>query len=72
MPNLITPKALAIIFLAFTGKEVAGFITQLPEQLLIEAQSRAVNFGIQYGAIAIGQSVVGSKYVNPIAPVELL
>ena len=71
MPNLITPKALAIIFLAFTGKEVAGFITQLPEQLLIEAQSRAVNFGIQYGAIAIGQCVVGSKYVNPIAPVEL-
>lgn len=73
MPNniIITPKALAIILLASAGKEVGSFIIQLPEQLLIEAQSRAVNFGIQYGAIAIGQAVVGSKFVNPTAPAEL-
>ena len=73
MPNnlIITPKAFAIILLASAGKEVGSFMIQLPEQLLIEAQSRAVNFGIQYGAIAIGQAVVGSKFVDPTAPAKL-
>ena len=73
MPNnlIITPKALAIILLASAGKEVGGFMLQLPEQLLMEIQSRAVNFGIQYGAIAIGQAVVGSKFVDPTAPARL-
>ena len=51
---LITPKALAIIILASALKEVCSFIIQLPEQLILEIQTRAVNFGIQYGAIAIG------------------
>ena len=53
MPNnlIITPKALAIILLASAGKEVGGFMVQLPELLLMEIQSRSVNFGIQYGAI---------------------
>ena len=60
MPNLIiTPKALAIIALASAGKEVGGFMVQLPEQLLMEIQSRAVNLGIQYRAIAIGQVLLG-------------
>ena len=73
MPNnlIITPKALVIILLASAGKEVGGFMVQLPEQLLMEIQSRAVNFGIQYGAIAIGQAVVGSKFVDPAAPARL-
>ena len=73
MPNnlIITPKALAIILLASAGKEVGSFMIQLPEQLLIEAQSRAMNFGIQYGAIAIGQAVAGSKFVDPTAPAKL-
>nr|ULD16192.1 hypothetical protein [Cylindrotheca closterium] len=73
MPNniIITPKALAIIVLASAGKDVGSFIIQLPEPLLIEAQSRAVNFGIQYGAIAIGQAIVGSKFVDPGVPVKL-
>ena len=73
MPNnlIITPKAFAIILLASAGKEVGSFMIQLPEQLLIEAQSRAVNFGIQYGAMAIGQAVVGSKFVDPTAPAKL-
>jgi len=44
---------------------------QIPEQLLIEAQSRAVNFVIQSGAMAIRQAVVGSKFVDPIAPAKL-
>ena len=73
MPNnlIITPKAFAIILIASAGKEVGSFMIQLPEQLLIEAQSRAVNFGIQYGAMAIGQAVVGSKFVDPTAPAKL-
>ena len=73
MPNniIITPKVYAIILLASAGKEVGSFIIQLPQQLLIEAQSRAVNFGIQYGAIAIGQGVVGSKFVDPTTPAKL-
>jgi hypothetical protein len=73
MPNnlIITPRAFAIILIASAGKEVGGFIIQLPEQLLIEAQSRAFNFGIQYGAMAIGQAVVGSKFVDPTAPAKL-
>ena len=73
MPNnlIITPKALAIIALASAGKEVGAIIVQLPEQLLMEIQSRAVNLGIQYGAIAIGQAVVGSKFVDPTAPAKL-
>ena len=73
MPNnlILTPKALAIILLASAGKDVGGFIIQLPEQLLIEAQRRAINFGIQYGAIAIGEFTVGSKFVDPVAPAKL-
>lgn len=72
MPNtIITPKAFAIILLASAGKEAASFMIQLPEQLLIEAQSRAVNFAIQYGAMAIGQCVVGSKFVDPTGPGQL-
>ncbi len=48
MPNniIITPKALAIILLASASKDVGGFMIQIPEQLLVEAQSRAINFGI--------------------------
>ena len=66
MPNrIISPKAFTIILLASAGKEMASFMIQLPEQLLMEAQTRAVNFGIQYGAMAIGQSVGGSKFVDP-------
>ncbi len=56
MPNniIITPKAFALISVASASKEVGSFMIQLPEQLLIEVQSRAFNFGIQYGVIAIG------------------
>jgi hypothetical protein len=73
MPNniIITPQALAIIFIASAGKEVASFMIQLPEQLLLEAQSRALNFGIQYGTMPIGQAAVGSKFVDPTAPAKL-
>ena len=73
MPNdiIITPKAFAIIALATVGNEVAGFLMQIPEQLLIEAKSRAVNFAFQYGAIAIGQVASGSKFVDPTAPAKL-
>jgi len=73
MPNnlIITPKAFAIILIASAGKEVGSVMIQLLEQLLMEAQSRAVNFGIQYGAMAIGQAVVGSKFVDPTAPAKL-
>ena len=39
---IVTPKALALVVLVSTGREVASFMIQLPEQLLIEAQSRAV------------------------------
>ena len=44
MPNtpIITPRTFAIILLASSGKEVSSFMIQLPEQLLIEAQRRAV------------------------------
>lgn len=62
--RIITPKAFTSILLVSTGKEMASFMIQLPEQLLIEAQSRTVNLGIQYGAMAIGQSVGGSKFVD--------
>ena len=37
----------------------------------MEAQSKAVNLAIQYGAMAIGQSVVGSKFVDPTGPGKL-
>lgn len=30
-----------------------------------------MNFGIQYGAIAIGQAAVGSKFIDPGAPAKL-
>ena len=30
-----------------------------------------MNFVIQYGAVAIGQGVAGSKFVNPTAPTKL-
>ena len=68
---IITPKAFAIILLASAGREVSSFIIQPSKQLLIEAQSRAVNFAIQYGAMAIGQSVVGCKSVDPTGPGKL-
>lgn len=72
MPNpTISPKAFAIILLASIGKDVSGFIVQIPEQLLMEASQRAVNFGIQYGAIAIGECVAGSKFVDVASPAKL-
>ena len=73
MPNnlIITPKALAIILIASVGKEVGSFMLQLPEQLLLQVQSRAINFGIQYGAMAIEEAVVGSKFVDIAAPAKL-
>jgi len=73
MPNnpIMTPQMFAIILVATVGQEVGSFIIQMPQHLLIEAQSRAVNFGIQYGSIAIGQAVVGSQSVDPIAPAKL-
>ena len=68
---IIPPRAFAIILLATAGHEVSSFVFQLPEQLLMEAQSRAANFAIQYGAIAIGQAAAGSKFVDPVGPVSL-
>lgn len=53
------------------GQQAASFMMKLPEQLLIEAQSRAVNLAIQYGAIAIGQTVVGSNFADPTGPAKL-
>ena len=73
MPNniIITPKTLAIIILASVGQEVDSFVIRLPEQLLIEAQSRAINFAIQYGSIVIGEAVAGSQFADPAAPAKL-
>ena len=73
MPNpiIVTPKAMAVILLASFGQEVASFAVQIPEQLLVEVQSRMMNFGIQYGAIAVGQAVIGSKFADPAAPAKL-
>lgn len=73
MPNslIITSKAFNIILMAPAGKEVGSFMIQLPEQLFIEAQSRAINFGIHYGARVIGQAVVRSKFIDPTAPAKL-
>jgi hypothetical protein len=72
MPDtIITPRAFAIILLAYADREVASFMIQILEQLLIEAQSRVVNFAIQYGTMAIRQSVVGAKFVDPTAPAKL-
>ena len=71
MPNnIITPRLYAIILLASAGQEVGSFIIQIPQQLLVEVQNRAVNLGIQYGAIAIGQAA-GSRLVDLAAPVKL-
>ena len=73
MPNniIITPKALTIIILASFDNEVGSFMIQLPEQLLLEAQNRTVNFVIQYGSIAIGQAAVGSKAIDFTASAKL-
>jgi hypothetical protein len=72
MPNPITPKIYAIILIASVGQEVGSFIIQIPQHLLIEAQNRAINFGIQYGSIAIGQAVVGgSRSIDPATPAKL-
>jgi len=72
MPNIIvTPKAFAIILVATATNEVASFMINVSDQLIIEAQSRAINFAIQYGAMAVGQCAVGSKFVDPTAPGKL-
>lgn len=73
MPNnpIITPKIFAIILVSTVGKEVSSFIIQLPQHVLIEAQNRAINFGIQYGSMAIGQAVVGSQTIDAAAPAKL-
>ena len=68
---IINPRTFAIIALASIGSDVSCFITPIPEQLLIEAKSRAINLVIQYGAIVIGQAVVGSKFVDTSAPAKL-
>lgn len=72
MPNpVITPRAFAVILLASIGKDVSAFVVQIPEHLLIKVQAQVVNFGIQYGAIAIGQAAVGSQFVDPYGPKRL-
>jgi hypothetical protein len=72
MPNIpITPKTYMIILVATATNEVTGFMIKVSEQLIIEAQSRAVNFAFQYGAMAIGQAASGSKFVDPTAPAKL-
>ena len=68
---IIPPKTLAVIFLAALGQDVAGFVIQMNEQLLIEVQSRALNFAIQYETIAVALSVVGAKFVDPTGPAKL-
>ena len=52
----IHPKALLIIFGASVTKEVVGFAVQIPEALLEVAKQRALNYGIQYGTVAISLS----------------
>jgi hypothetical protein len=73
MPNnpIITPQMFAIILVATVGQEVGSFIIQMPQHLLIEAQSRAVNFGIQYEAMTIRQTAVWSKFPDPTGPGKL-
>lgn len=82
MPNpVITPRALAVVLLASLGSEVsevASFLIVLPEQLLIEAQQRAIafaqqkgaNLGLQYATRAVSQAVGGSN-VDPLGPTKL-
>lgn len=77
MPNniIITPKTFAVIVLASLGREVGCFVVQLPEQLLLQAQEKAmsatvrmgINMGIQYGAVAVGDAVARSN-VDLAAP----
>lgn len=45
MPNniIITPKTFAVIVLASLGREVGCFVVQLPEQLLLQAQEKAMS-----------------------------
>ena len=62
---------MAIILLASFGQEVGAWLVQIPEQLMMEIQSRTINLGIQYGAIAVGQAVAGSRFVDLAAPVKL-
>ena len=72
MPNTpISSITFAIILLASIDIYVSSFIVIIPEQELIEVQRRAINFGIQYGAIAIGQAVVGATFVDPASPKQL-
>ena len=71
MPIPITPRTYMIILVATATKEVASFMINVSDQLIIEAQSRAINFAIQYGAMAVGQCAVGSKFVDPTAPGKL-
>lgn len=68
---LVDPKTFAIIALASVGHEVASFMVQIPPVLLLEAQKRALNLGIQYGAIAVGQAAVGSNFVDLAGPSKL-
>ena len=60
MPHIITPQQFAIILLASTVKDTAGFIIQIPEALLAEAKARAINLAMQYGTIAAAQTSVGA------------
>jgi len=68
---IIIPRAFLFILLVAANKKVGGFLVHIPQQLLLEAQSRAIDFGIQYGAMAIGQGIAGSKFIDPAAPTKL-
>ena len=47
MPNIITPRHLALIFLASTTQTTGGFVIQIPEVLLAEDKhSKIINYKI--------------------------
>jgi hypothetical protein len=56
---------------AITTNEVGGFLVQLPEQLLLDVESRLINFGIQYVGLAITQSVVGSRFPDSLSSAKV-
>lgn len=75
MPQYIPPRIYGIVLLSVLGHSVTGFLTPIPEQLLVqlkeESMRRAFNLCFQYGALAACQATVSSPF-DPVGPAKLL
>jgi len=60
----IMPKAMTVCIVVLMRPEVGGFLVKIHQQLLIDAQTQAANFVLQYKTMAVIQ-VTTQEILDP-------